>query len=707
MVASLLAFIYAECPNACSAHGKCGAYDMCTCYRNWMASDCSERICQFGLAHVDVPKGDLDASGAVTMDAVVVNDFIYPYGTTEQYASQTDVDGNVLTNTAHEYRECSAKGICDRSTGLCTCFEGYEGSACQRASCPSNTDGVCSGHGTCNTIKELAAMDHNNIYKLWDEHATMGCKCDGGYSGPDCSERKCKYGVDPLYYDNNATARVSNFTFGFYTMAQTAVVGNYSLTFYDSYGEDWHTEPIDIDADCDQLTDIIENLPNNVVPRNSVRCYKWLSTTLSTSSVERNPITDANVYLKTQFTIVFTRNPGKLPQIELNPYLDGSRPTLFTKEQVSTLGWYVYPNGYIGEDTDYVNNRCHGVTVNILTDGTSDYLGGFTSAQARLLKTCLGDSDGNAANNVDVYNWDEGTLNNPHLIKLQDATQYELPIWYEPNGNGANEIDQAVYVMPKTRLCTSIAGNPDRFGSYNGVGFCANANAPGFYAVVYYTSGAFRLLTNPSRHYGSTTNFYVYTTNGYLQAVSNDAGVFTTRSDFSNRAQAIQHYTNLLFATNTSALNQGDMSCENTNVGSSTGLLDCLNKTDMVMVLDQSTFSRNPAHPNIYTVTKLSVEQKSYDDSIFPTPGALEYRTQIRLDYSMNVDYQLTNGGTNVATIYKFYPKNPAKSTATNYGYTYAGPCSMRGICDHDTGMCECFNGYTGDNCQSLNALAQ
>ena len=52
----------AECPNACSAHGKCGAYDMCTCYRNWMANDCSERVCQFGLAHVDTPKGDLDSS---------------------------------------------------------------------------------------------------------------------------------------------------------------------------------------------------------------------------------------------------------------------------------------------------------------------------------------------------------------------------------------------------------------------------------------------------------------------------------------------------------------------------------------------------------------------------------------------------------------------------------------------------------------------
>ncbi len=41
-VLAFLATVAAECPNACSAHGKCGAYDMCTCYRNWMSNDCSE-----------------------------------------------------------------------------------------------------------------------------------------------------------------------------------------------------------------------------------------------------------------------------------------------------------------------------------------------------------------------------------------------------------------------------------------------------------------------------------------------------------------------------------------------------------------------------------------------------------------------------------------------------------------------------------------
>eukprot|EP00339_Tiarina_fusa_P012254 CAMPEP_0117051460 /NCGR_PEP_ID=MMETSP0472-20121206/35552_1 /TAXON_ID=693140 ORGANISM="Tiarina fusus, Strain LIS" /NCGR_SAMPLE_ID=MMETSP0472 /ASSEMBLY_ACC=CAM_ASM_000603 /LENGTH=72 /DNA_ID=CAMNT_0004765675 /DNA_START=29 /DNA_END=244 /DNA_ORIENTATION=+ len=50
----------AECANACNGHGRCTSYDMCVCQRNWQANDCSERVCQFGLAHVDTPKGDLN-----------------------------------------------------------------------------------------------------------------------------------------------------------------------------------------------------------------------------------------------------------------------------------------------------------------------------------------------------------------------------------------------------------------------------------------------------------------------------------------------------------------------------------------------------------------------------------------------------------------------------------------------------------------------
>ena len=105
------------------------------------------------MAHVDSSKGDLDGSsgplygpeateetvsslGSRIAKKIVYGDAIYPKGTYEKWANPVDSQGNILANSAHEYMECSNKGVCDRERGMCTCFNGYEGSACQRASCP-------------------------------------------------------------------------------------------------------------------------------------------------------------------------------------------------------------------------------------------------------------------------------------------------------------------------------------------------------------------------------------------------------------------------------------------------------------------------------------------------------------------------------------------------------------------------------------------
>ena len=175
--------------------------------------------CPFGLAHVDTPKGDLDGSISVGdhNDILITGSTVYPYGTTEGYPHMVDSAGIVQTETAHDYMECSNKGLCDHKTGMCECLPGYDGAACQRASCPSKAESPnrakssgsmsnlagggnfngrsafsgraqaaiqvdqCSGHGTCHTISELAFLDNENIYELWDKDTSMGCKCDSGY----------------------------------------------------------------------------------------------------------------------------------------------------------------------------------------------------------------------------------------------------------------------------------------------------------------------------------------------------------------------------------------------------------------------------------------------------------------------------------------------------------------------------------------------
>merc|ERR1719326_2542567 len=158
--------------------------------------------------------------------------------------------------------ECSNRGVCDRKTGECECFDGYTGLGCARLACPEN----CAGHGTCQTVEQMAAKqptlqtftvqtykDHKQVdceidvesflspndyvkigshapmkintvsgttinlysefpetlpygthvwkvhkYGLWDANKNTACQCDAMWTGNDCSLRKCPYGDDPL-----------------------------------------------------------------------------------------------------------------------------------------------------------------------------------------------------------------------------------------------------------------------------------------------------------------------------------------------------------------------------------------------------------------------------------------------------------------------------------------------------------------------------
>ena len=539
---------------------------------------CFVGICQFGRAHVDTPLGDLDASGGPltggahtteSYDAAFVDNYLvargsdmYPYGAYEKYPRMEDTDNVLTPDSAHDYRECSNKGLCDRSTGTCECFPGYDGSACQRASCPSSSNGVCSGHGTCKTIQELASEDFGNVYRLWDEDVTMGCDCDAGYSGPDCSSRVCKYGADPLYYDDFQNTRFANFTLTFYmeTNADMAY-GNYSLIFTDRSGEDWQTDPIDIDAPCSVMQDRLESLPNNVIPTGSVLCSKTRvpmhkvaadgNTGQDASGhfghetgndvngyvlAENGQIFDSEMLIISSYILAFPGNPGEIAPLKVNKYLDGNRPTLFTTETTatgtSTLGWHIYPNGYTGEDTDYVNDECEGVLVTLSedgdgTNGVQSYLNTGGTEQDKLLKKCLGDSNGIAGDNVDVEDWDWGSWTNPHLIKLVDATQDAYVEYLRADGSSYKMlihgkiassawdgvdywVDNANADYPISTLCnngaaylnhkhdidlpmsTDTAGSrfADATASADGLlgtwGFCKALNPPGFFAVIYY-----------------------------------------------------------------------------------------------------------------------------------------------------------------------------------------------------------------------------
>jgi hypothetical protein len=120
-----------------------------------------------------------------------------------QHRNAAWVGSVVNANDLHPVVECSNRGTCDRSSGECQCFANYEGIACERAVCPNG----CSQAGICFTEEQLAAEASRTYSTPWDAEMQLGCICDLGRRGPDCSLLECPSGSDVLKGYGNSEGR--------------------------------------------------------------------------------------------------------------------------------------------------------------------------------------------------------------------------------------------------------------------------------------------------------------------------------------------------------------------------------------------------------------------------------------------------------------------------------------------------------------------
>ena len=390
----LLAYVVAECPNGCSGQGTCSSRDMCNCDKNYHGNDCSLKACPNAYAFIDTPKGDLNMDAASKSSWELTNSQLYPAGGYEFMYPSAD------NNEGHWYMECANRGLCDSETGTCQCFDGYEGAACQRTVCPND----CSGHGVCESISELSSNQNTQLfhkdtyhgaqtYTLWDKKTSYGCKCDPWFYGADCSKRRCKVGVDPMYEAvGQEIIETILIRVGFEDDGTEVLASGYvRIKFWDYWGEAYHTARIDLSNTAATSASNIQAgllaLPNGVIT--DVTCADSATTT----TVDNVRAGDATSLGTTNWIghIVgckLTSNPGSLRL----PTVDQSSLTL-TNVPAAASSVVLTGSSKRGEDIDYCGTL-DSVTVTsiaadataVVTSGTSD-LGTITlNTDAYLVK---------------------------------------------------------------------------------------------------------------------------------------------------------------------------------------------------------------------------------------------------------------------------------------------------------------------------------
>jgi hypothetical protein len=146
-----------------------------------------------------------------------------PEGTWEQWPGDFYGSGqhDGAQDEGHFYMECSNRGLCDRKSGECECFDGYTGIGCNRLACAEG----CSGHGTCETVDELRRQT-----PAWQSFSVQTFK--------DSDQVQAEIEVDSTANDNVVLLRANDYIkIGNHPPMKVEAVSGTVITLYSTFPE--------------------------------------------------------------------------------------------------------------------------------------------------------------------------------------------------------------------------------------------------------------------------------------------------------------------------------------------------------------------------------------------------------------------------------------------------------------------------------------